>query len=182
MAESLASRAIQNTNNAKGIQSNATKMKKTLKEDTKMEYDPKDFWKDSIQKTKQDIDFLCRILETCKDSEKERFKSILGNVIHTQIRNQRALEILEGRRKISDLIQLLGEFDPFTEVIIDVDDFMLFFGDIGDFLNDTEKLSAVLAIRECSVTPLYLENNILTVKIHSDRSEDSEETEDSENV
>lgn len=145
-------------------------------------YDPKDFWKDSIQKTKQDIDFLCRILETCKESEKERFKSILGNVIHTQIRNQRALEILEGRRKISDLIQLLGEFDPFTEVIIDVDDFMLFFGDIGDFLNDTEKLSAVLAIRECSVTPLFLENNILTVSIHSKVSEDFDETEDSENV
>ena len=137
-------------------------------------YDPKDFWKESIQKTKQDIDFLCRILETCKESEKERFKSILGNVIHTQIRNQRALEILEGRRKISDLIQLLGEFDPFTQVIIDVDDYMLFFGDIGDFLNDTEKLSAVLAVRECSVTPLYLENDVLTVRIHSSHTEEPE--------
>ena len=53
---------------------------------------PKDYWKEEIERTKLDIEFLCGIIKKCKEPEKERFKSILGNVLWVYMNEQELLE------------------------------------------------------------------------------------------
>lgn len=53
---------------------------------------PKDYWKEEIERTKLDIEFLCNIIKVSKEPEKERFKSILGSVLWAYMNEQKLLE------------------------------------------------------------------------------------------
>lgn len=130
---------------------------------------PIDYWKREIEEGKLDIEFLGNILKTCSENDRERFKSILSNVIHAQIRDQRALEILEGRRKISDLIQWLSEFNYNIRARIYINDSIVFAGILGELLEQTSEygiraISKILETRGSFEKP-YIDDNDLVVNI-----------------
>ena len=130
---------------------------------------PIDYWKREIEKGKLDIKFLSNILKTCSENDKERFKSILSNVIQSQIRDQRALEILEGRRKMSDLIQWLSELNFSTKVRIYINGEIVFAGTIYEFINQTSdyaiNATSKILLADGNFEKPYIDDNDLVVNI-----------------
>ena len=130
-----------------------------------------DFYLDRIARTKQDIDYVRQTLESCKDKEQsERLHSILTGLFSVQIRNQRVVEILKEKRKMSDVIEWLSELDYGIQVQIQINDVTVFEGILNEFLNQTsddavKAVSKVLAVENGVLVPPYIFRDTLIVNI-----------------